>query len=125
MTAAESAIPATSWSNTPGHGRCPRTGAELTAALGTTDGPRHHERARDDAQTVTIAYRDDPAAFDGWFDAHRDGWIGDGAVADGVGRWVEVFRPAPNDAMAPTVPAGGQHPEYVHCDERTGLFGAL
>ena len=41
---------------------------------------------------VSIAYWDDPARFDGWFDEHRESWLGD-RVRDGHGRWVEIIRP--------------------------------
>ncbi len=41
---------------------------------------------------VSIAYWDDPTAFDRWFAAHRESWLGD-AAWDGHGRFVEVLRP--------------------------------
>ena len=69
-------------------------GPVLDAAFGAADGPGHHERACNDTETVTIAYWDDPDVFDRWFAAHRESWIGDAATADGVGRWIEVIRPA-------------------------------
>lgn len=70
----------------------------LETALGDTDGPGHHDRAYQAhpagyTDLVTIAYWDDPAMFDRWFASHRDGWIGDGATADGTGRWIEILRP--------------------------------
>lgn len=66
--------------------------APLDAALAAADGPGHHDRARGDGETVSIAYWDDPERFDRWWDAHRDSWLGDG-VRDGHGRWAEVLRP--------------------------------
>ncbi|MEJ3656697.1 phenylacetaldoxime dehydratase family protein [Actinomycetes bacterium KLBMP 9759] len=69
----------------------------LDAALAAPDGPAHHDRARGSGpggttEVVTIAYWDDPTAFDRWFAAHRDTWLGD-AVRDGNGRFAEVIRP--------------------------------
>ncbi|WP_232660370.1 phenylacetaldoxime dehydratase family protein [Pseudonocardia sp. TRM90224] len=69
----------------------------LDAALAAPDGPGHHDRARGSGpagttEVVTIAYWDDPAAFDRWFAAHREIWLGDG-VRDGNGRFAEIIRP--------------------------------
>ncbi len=69
----------------------------LDAAFAAADGPRHHDRAvgagpGGTTEVVSTAYWDDPARFDRWFAAHREGWVGD-AVRDGRGRWVEVLRP--------------------------------
>ncbi|MCO1657972.1 phenylacetaldoxime dehydratase family protein [Pseudonocardia humida] len=71
--------------------------AVLDAAFAAVDGPGHHDRARVDGpdgttEVVSIAYWDDPAAFDRWFAAHRESWLGD-AVRDGHGRWAEIIRP--------------------------------
>jgi len=72
--------------------------AELDAALAAPDGPGHHDRASQTdpaghTDIVTIAYWDRPDAFDRWFKAHREGWLGDDRLADGFGRWIEVIRP--------------------------------
>lgn len=69
----------------------------LDAAFAAADGPGHHDRAQrtgpdGTTEVVSIAYWDDPAAFDRWSAAHRDSWLGDG-VRDGCGRWAEVLRP--------------------------------
>jgi len=69
----------------------------LDAAFAGDDGPGHHDRARQvhpngTVDVVSIAYWDDPAAFDRWFAVHRESWLGDGA-RDGHGRWAEVLRP--------------------------------
>jgi len=69
----------------------------LDAAFGAVDGPGHHDRAIHDGpggtqEIVSIGYWDDPAAFDRWFAAHADSWLGDD-VRDGNGRWAEILRP--------------------------------
>jgi len=64
----------------------------LDEAFAAADGPGHHDRAVGDGESVSIAYWDDPAMFDRWFSAHRQGWLGDG-VRDGRGRWAEILRP--------------------------------
>jgi aldoxime dehydratase len=69
----------------------------LDAAFAAADGPGRHDRARQEApdgtvDVVSIAYWDDPAAFDRWFATHRESWVGD-AARDGHGRWIEVLRP--------------------------------
>lgn len=64
----------------------------LDAALTGPDGPGHHDRAAGGGDIVTAAYWSDPAAFDRWWAAHRDSWLGDG-VRDGNGRWAEIVRP--------------------------------
>jgi aldoxime dehydratase len=71
---------------------------ELDAAFADTNGPGHHDRAvhTDGAgwtEVVSIAYWDDPTRFDRWFATHRDTWVGDDQLVDGVGRWVEAIRP--------------------------------
>lgn len=71
---------------------------DLDAAFGAANGPGHHDRAThtDGAghtEIVSIAYWDDPAVFDRWFDVNREGWIGDGCRGGGVGRWIEAIRP--------------------------------
>jgi aldoxime dehydratase len=67
----------------------------LDAAFAAADGPGHHDRAREvapdgTADVASIAYWDDPVAFDRWSAAHRESWLG---VRDGCGRWAEVLRP--------------------------------
>jgi aldoxime dehydratase len=64
----------------------------LDAALAADDGPGHHDRATGDGEIVTAAYWSDLAAFDRWWAAHRDSWLGDD-VRDGHGRWAEIIRP--------------------------------
>lgn len=73
-------------------GRMPEV---LAAALAGPDGPAHHDRAapvrrKGTSEVVTVAYWDDPAAFDRWFAEHRERWL---TGRDGGGRWVEVIRP--------------------------------
>jgi aldoxime dehydratase len=57
---------------------------------GGPDGPRHHDRARQDGtgDLVIAAYWDDVAAFDRWFARCREPWL-----AGAGGRWIEVVRP--------------------------------
>lgn len=69
--------------------------AALAQALAGPDGPAHHDlatqvRREGPTDVVTVAYWDDPAAFDRWFARHREPWLTD---RDGGGRWVEVIRP--------------------------------
>jgi aldoxime dehydratase len=70
----------------------------MDAALGDRDGPGHHDRATathpepgGPADEVTVAYWEDPAAFDRWFARYRGTWL-DGAGFEG--RWIEVVRPS-------------------------------
>ena len=68
-----------------------------TRAFAAAGGPGHHDRAvhagrAGPPRSCPIAYWDDPAAFDRWFAAHRESWLGDRA-RDGHGRWVEILRP--------------------------------
>ena len=62
----------------------------LDAAFAATDGPGHHDVASDGTDLVSVAYWDDPAAFDRWSATHCESWLGAG---DGCGRWAEVLRP--------------------------------
>ena len=67
----------------------------LDTAFAAVDGPGHHDRAQSTApdgttDLVSIAYWDDPAAFDRWSAAHRESWLD---ARDGCGRWIEVLRP--------------------------------
>ena len=71
---------------------------ELDSAFAAPDGPGHHDRASQTdpagyTDIVSIAYWDDPGAFDRWFKTHRQGWLSDDRPADGTGRWIEVIRP--------------------------------
>ena len=42
---------------------------------------------------LTVAYWDDPAVFDTWFDAHGKSWTAPDRPHDGVGYFTEVLRP--------------------------------
>lgn len=71
---------------------------ELDTALAGEDGPAHRDRARQTdpaghTDILSIAYWDDPGAFDRWITRHRESWIGEDQSADGSGRWIEVIRP--------------------------------
>lgn len=80
--------------------------AAAQAALGwiaeqfaRADGPSHWDRAQavDQAGYVNVlsaAYWDDPKRFDGWFAAVCDQWMSAIHAADGIGRFIEVLRPA-------------------------------
>jgi aldoxime dehydratase len=93
--------------------------AGLDAAYTAPDGPRHHDRAIDlvpagpggHTDIVSIAYWDDPAAFDRWFAAHRDDWMGPRHAGGTVGRWVEVIRPTVQEFE--TLFTTTDHPEGV------------
>ncbi len=70
---------------------------ELDAALGDERAPGHWDRARyvDEAgftNVVSIAYWDQPAAFDAWFARHGAHWAR--RTIDGAGTFVEVLRPS-------------------------------
>jgi aldoxime dehydratase len=62
----------------------------LDAAFAAADGPGHHEVASDGTDIVSVAYWDDPAAFDRWSAVHRESWL---EAGEGCGRWIEVLRP--------------------------------
>lgn len=80
-------------------------GAAADEALGTlrtwlaaTDGPRHHDQAREvDAagytNLVTVAYWDDTRALERWFAAHGRHWTDGTVTARGCGTFAEVLRP--------------------------------
>ena len=76
-------------------GRCARRARRGVRARrtvpATTTGPGRSARTAPPT-IVSIAYWDDPTAFDRWFAAHRESWLGD-AARDGHGRLVEVLRP--------------------------------
>jgi aldoxime dehydratase len=70
--------------------------ASIISRFGLDGGPTHWDRARyiDEAgftNVVTVAYWDDRAKFDGWFEGARDGWTGN---ADGYGTFIEVLYPS-------------------------------
>lgn len=73
--------------------------ADIAQAFGAHHGPGHWDRARyvDEAgctNTVSIAYWDEPAAFDAWFDVHGAGWASGARKYAGCGTFSEVLRPA-------------------------------
>ena len=78
--------------------------AAVTAALDEiansvgSGGAGHWDRAlyvdESGYQTVlTVAYWEDPAVFDMWFDTHGRAWTAPGRPHDGVGYFTEVLRP--------------------------------
>jgi aliphatic aldoxime dehydratase len=72
--------------------------AKITAHFDRDNGPSHWDRAQYVDQTgftniVSVAYWDDVARFDAWFEPAREGWTGSGAQAD-IGTFIEVLRPA-------------------------------
>lgn len=71
---------------------------ELGGWLAAADGPRHWDRAREvDAagftNLVTVAYWDDPTAFERWFAACGRGWTDGSLSAPGIGTYAEALRP--------------------------------
>jgi aldoxime dehydratase len=82
------------------HGEAPPAAAsalgDIAARFADAQGPAHWDRAQyfDQAgysNVVSVAYWDDVAKFDAWFDAAREAWTG---RANGIGRYIEVLRPA-------------------------------
>ncbi len=70
---------------------------DIAARFAAAQGPSHWDRAHylDQAgysNVVSVAYWDDVAKFDGWFEGAREAWTGSGS--DGIGRYIEVLRPA-------------------------------
>lgn len=70
-----------------------------TAMFAAADGPRHCDRARyvDEAgftNVISIAYWDDPGAFDAWFAARGRSWSGDDKPDATIGYFTEILRPA-------------------------------
>jgi aldoxime dehydratase len=70
---------------------------DLAARFAAAQGPSHWDRAHyiDQAgysNVVSVAYWDDVAKFDAWFEGAREAWTG--RAADGIGRYIEVLRPA-------------------------------
>jgi aldoxime dehydratase len=73
--------------------------AWVASRFAASGGPTHWDRARyvDEAgftNVVTVAYWDDRAKFDGWFEGTRDGWTGNARNADSFGTFIEVLYPA-------------------------------
>lgn len=71
--------------------------SELMALVSGTDGPSHWDLAHEVDQAgfandILVAYWDDVARFDRWFTPARAAWTG--AEVEGVGRFIEVLRPA-------------------------------
>jgi aldoxime dehydratase len=71
--------------------------SDIAALFAALHGPSHWDRAHyvDQAgysNVVSVAYWDDVAKFDTWFGAAREAWTG--SSRDGVGRYIEVLRPA-------------------------------
>jgi aldoxime dehydratase len=69
---------------------------DIAARFAAAQGPSHWDRAQyvDQAgysNVISVAYWDDVAKFDAWFDAARDTWTGSNAA--GIGRYIEVLRP--------------------------------
>jgi aldoxime dehydratase len=72
--------------------------AQIAARFTAANGPSHWDRAQyvDQAgftNVVSVAYWDDAARFDAWFEPAREAWTGSGAAGTGVGRFIEVLRP--------------------------------
>jgi aldoxime dehydratase len=70
----------------------------LEEAFRAADGPGHWDRARCVDETgvtnvISIAYWDDPAAFDRWFAVQQQWWSSDARLADGIGYFTELLRP--------------------------------
>lgn len=73
--------------------------ADLAARFGGEDGPGHWDRARtvDDQgyrNVLTIAYWDEPARFDRWYQAHGEPWLARGDAGGPLGYFVEIIRPS-------------------------------
>lgn len=69
----------------------------LIALFSSTDAPSHWDRAHDVDQAgfsndVMVAYWDDVGRFDRWFVTAREAWMG--MSEEGIGRFIEVLRPA-------------------------------
>ena len=70
---------------------------DMAARFAAAQGPSHWDRAHyiDQAgysNVVSVAYWDDVAKFDAWFEGAREAWTG--RAAEGIGRYIEVLRPA-------------------------------
>ncbi|QIP09353.1 phenylacetaldoxime dehydratase family protein [Bradyrhizobium symbiodeficiens] len=69
---------------------------EIAKRFSAESGPLHWDRARYVDQAghetiVSVAYWDDTARFDAWFEPERAAWTG--RQRDGVGTFIEVLRP--------------------------------
>lgn len=72
---------------------------EIRDELGQEGGPAYWDRAQYvDAQgyttIISIAYWDDPAVFEGWYEAHGASWTEPSRVADGIGFFLELLMPS-------------------------------
>ena len=70
--------------------------AEIAERFAAVGGPSHWDRARylDQAgyeNVVSVAYWDDIAPFDTWFEPAREAWTG--RQREGIGTFIEVLRP--------------------------------
>ncbi|OAF17494.1 phenylacetaldoxime dehydratase [Bradyrhizobium centrolobii] len=71
--------------------------AEIDRRLVAADAPSHRDRAHyvdqaGYANEVSVAYWDDVARFDAWFEPAREAWTG--TRREGIGTFIEVLRPA-------------------------------
>jgi aldoxime dehydratase len=72
---------------------------ELEKLLDQADGPAHRDRARYTDQAgyltrIVIAYWNDPAAFERWYEARGHGWTAPEHAAEEVGFFTEIVRPS-------------------------------
>jgi aldoxime dehydratase len=72
---------------------------DIAVRFAANHGPTHWDRAHyeDEAgftNILSVAYWDDPARFDAWFPAVREDWTGERHAGKGIGRFIEVLRPA-------------------------------
>ena len=79
--------------------RVPAELAAIAGAFAAEGGPKHWDRARyvDESgydTVISIAYWDEPAVFDRWFQAHGVAWTGSQRGAAAIGFFTEVLRPA-------------------------------
>jgi aldoxime dehydratase len=70
---------------------------DIAARFADAQGPSHWDRAHyvdrgGYSNVVSVAYWDNVAKFDAWFDAAREAWTG--SDGEGIGRYIEVLRPA-------------------------------
>jgi len=71
---------------------------QIAELFARANGPAHWDRAQyvdqaGFANVVSVAYWDDVARFDAWFELARETWTGSSTPSDGVGRFIEVLRP--------------------------------
>lgn len=72
---------------------------EIRNEFAAEQGPGYWDRAQYvDAQgyrtVISIAYWDDPAAFEAWYAAHGEDWTAPSRIAEGIGFFLEVTMPA-------------------------------